>query len=396
MVHRVARVVVFLSPAYCSSPNCAVEFLEAIQDASKCLICVLEDIDPSIIEFLEEIEIPIVYGIPALCEALDREVRDMTNQRLLNWWRQQKIGGAGVPTNVVPKGWPIPKWKLFGRPFVGEKSLAVGPVYLAGDCRSSGMRVALPYLFILSFLGFAVNLWDLFNKWTHTTMSSTPGDTSNYSFSSHSSIDFVWLIAVLLCNLIPFLAWPNLFETRRSLHVALKPLLASKSLGGGVKVRVVGDSADSLVQNLRAFLRLIGHASTEYETIDIASAMRIIRENERALARRRETENDLSLRYKDDGLKGQGSEQVITIYVLNSLPTRDALFSGGPGELEATFAFDRFSLFVWNGDGDCFTPDAVGKKLMRFLVLVTRWDKALLAGNLFSAIGIRVVDILHG
>lgn len=32
---------------------------------------------------------------------------------------------------------------------------------------------------------------------------------------------------------------------------------------------------------------------------------------------------------------------------------------------------------------------------MRFLVLVSAWDRKLLAENLFSAIGVRVVDMLH-
>ena len=32
---------------------------------------------------------------------------------------------------------------------------------------------------------------------------------------------------------------------------------------------------------------------------------------------------------------------------------------------------------------------------MRFLVLVHAWDRNLLAENLFSAIGVRVVDMLH-
>lgn len=86
---------------------------------------------------------------------------------------------------------------------------------------------------------------------TSTSVGSTPGDSSNSSSSSHTTLDYVWLGALAVCNTIPFIAWPNLFETRRTLHVALKPLLASKSLGGGVKVRVVGNEKDPIVQNLR-------------------------------------------------------------------------------------------------------------------------------------------------
>jgi hypothetical protein len=251
MVHRVARVVVFLSPAYCNSPNCAVEFVEAIQQPKKCLVCVVQDVDPSIIEFLEEHEIAIVYGFPALIEALDREVQDMQNSVALDWWRSQKISGAGVPSNVVPKGWHIPRFSILGRIVVKEGSLTVGPVFLQGDCRDSGRRVALPYLFFTAALGVGVNFWDLYNKFSGAHVASTPGDHSNDASVEHSALDFTWLVLLALCNTIPFIAWPNLFETRRGLHVALKPLLASKSLSGGVKVRVVGNGQDGVVRNLR-------------------------------------------------------------------------------------------------------------------------------------------------
>jgi hypothetical protein len=43
----------------------------------------------------------------------------------------------------------------------------------------------------------------------------------------------------------------------------------------------------------------------------------------------------------------------------------------------------------------CAKQDEIGERLMRFLVLVAAWDKNLLAENLFSAIGVRVVDMLH-
>jgi hypothetical protein len=109
-----------------------------------------------------------------------------------------------------------------------------------------------------------------------------------------------------------------------------------------------------------------------FDSLTIPDALVVIRANESELAARREVTGDASLRFKDDGLKGQNEEQIITIYVIDSLATRDALFTREP------FVFDRFSLFVWNGESDCFTPDEIGKKLMRFLVLVAKWDKHLL------------------
>lgn len=265
MVNRVSRVVVFLSPAYCGSPNCAIEFVEAIQHPDKCLMCVVEPIDPSIIEFLEDMDIPIVYGFPQLIDALDREVQDMRDTRALEWWRAQKITTGGVPSQVVPKGWPIPKFSLTGKIFLKEKSLTVGPVFIQGDCLEAGTRVALPYLFILSIIGLGINVWDLFNKLSRAHLDSIPGDDSNDHERSQTPLDYFWLFSLAGCNTIPFIAWPNLFETRRDLHVALKPLMASKSLGGGVKVRVVGNKTDEIVRNIRKVNNNI-HATTSHQT----------------------------------------------------------------------------------------------------------------------------------
>jgi hypothetical protein len=64
----------------------------------------------------------------------------------------------------------------------------------------------------------------------------------------------------------------------------------------------------------------------------------------------------------------------------------------------------RRTLFVWapsseSGEGgaaDPFTSCVIGKRMMRFLVLVAAWEGDHLAESIFAALGTRVVDVLHG
>jgi len=88
---------------------------------------------------------------------------------------------------------------------------------------------------------------------------------------------------------------------------------------------------------------------------------------------------------------GGGFRASVKVYVMRTLAQRDALFGS------ENFPFDpRSSLFVWSHPtSDPFSKDEIGERLMRFLVLVAAWDRKLLAENLFSAIGVRVVDMLH-
>ena len=96
----------------------------------------------------------------------------------------------------------------------------------------------------------------------------------------------------------------------------------------------------------------------------------------------------------DEGDELQAAQPIVVVEVMNSLAHRDRLFGSD------VFPFDehRPPLFVWSGatsDGAPFTRDASGSRLMQFLVLVADWEKDNLAESLFSAIGVRVVDVLH-
>jgi hypothetical protein len=62
-----------------------------------------------------------------------------------------------VPTD----SWTIPSFQLCGRPFLPDRSLSVGPCYLAGDCRSAGMGMSWPWLFLLALFGLLANFFDM-------------------------------------------------------------------------------------------------------------------------------------------------------------------------------------------------------------------------------------------
>ena len=259
VAHRVQTVVIFMSPAYVASANCVVEFLEAIQRPAHCLVCVVKPLDPSITAFLSELGIPIVTGFPALIAALDARLQQREDDAALQWWRKQQIAGAGVPNNIVATGWPMSRFSLWGRLHPGLKAVCVGPVYLQGDCQKTGQRISPPWLLLLAILAVTINFVDLYQKMT----GSDP----------HTVVDFISLALLSMCNLMPFIALDQLVETRIYLSTALKPLLASKAVGGGVSVRVIGDPDLSIVLALRKFLTKLGHEAKVHPTITIAEAV---------------------------------------------------------------------------------------------------------------------------
>jgi len=211
--------------------------------------------------------------------------------------------------------------------------------------QNSGMATRLPWLFLFALVGVVANFVDLYQKFSVATSLN-----SCNVLVTHNWVDYLWLGSIALCNFSPFFAFWNLVDTRHNSHIALRPLLASRSIRGGIKVHVWGSDEDPVVINLRSFLMLIGH-----------------------------------LKPDDDG------KRTITVYVMQTIEQRNKLFGDDP-------PFDpRFSVFIWSGPKDPFgTKDKYATNMMRFLALISDWEKNGLAENLFSAIGVRVVDLLHG
>lgn len=353
-VKRVHKVIVFLCDEYAKSPNCCVEMMEAVQHPEKVTVCIIKDnVHPKILQFLFRLKpkgLRICVGFDELISMLDLDVQDMTDAGAFLWWRKQTISGAGVPSHIVPHEWPMSQCSLWGKWPLPERSLKVGPVYLSGDCKRTGKAFSPPYLLFMAVLAVCINSYDMYDKY------------NNYSLL-HSTIDYVFLGVIALSTCAPFIGYNYLIDTRRDCHVALRPLLASRSMGsGGVKVRIFGADNDPIYSALRNFLAACGHLADE---------------------RRQSQLNNTSIR-------------TVNVFIMDSLKTRDELFGR---ERKSTFD-NRFSLFIWSGCNEKeriipFTDDEIGQRLMRYLVLVVDWEKHGLAESLFSAIGVRVVDILH-
>lgn len=79
----------------------------------------------------------------SLIPELDKEVENYKDRNAYKWWQQQNISGGGVPSNVVPNDtWSlIPTFSFTGRMFLPDRSISIGPLYLAGNCLDSGTRM---------------------------------------------------------------------------------------------------------------------------------------------------------------------------------------------------------------------------------------------------------------
>ena len=91
------------------------------------------------------------------------------------------------------------------------------------------------------------------------------------------------------------------------------------------------------------------------------------------------------------------SHFVVEPLPLSSFGYKDGLFC----KLKLCVCWCSRAVFVWSGKGDpFFTPEGgdplIAKRIMRFLCLVADWERENLADSIFSALGVRVVDALHG
>jgi len=276
----------------------------------------------------------------------------------MNGGNDNRFFGGGVPDRVHPGG-PIPMFSLTGRLIGPEESIRVGCVQLSGDCKWSGYTVTIPWLMVLAVLAVFLSFMDLIWKYNDAIHRST--------------YDYFWLGGVALCNFAPLWAPRLLLDTRTNIHGSLKPLIASRVLRYGVKVVVDGVEDDEIVMALKIFLKLTGHLHESH-----------LNEEEKAKLNARPKFNRGGTLTK---APIQPFETYVTVHVMKSLEHRDRLFAQDPD--------GEFVVYVWSGEGDPFTKDEIGQRLMRYLVLVASWEKENLAEDLFSAIGVRVAAILH-
>jgi hypothetical protein len=94
MVRHVRMCVVFMSPEYANSPNCCVEFWEAVQYPEKLIICIMRPMSDSAMEYLHGLTKAgtiICEGLDALLPILDSTITDTEDIRSYEWWKSQRI-----------------------------------------------------------------------------------------------------------------------------------------------------------------------------------------------------------------------------------------------------------------------------------------------------------------
>lgn len=352
MVRDVRYCVVFMSKAYITSPNCCVELAEAVSHPEKMWLCYLEEMPSEVVEYFNNLKpLKVCHGLEELIPLLHEALERTDDAGAYEWWCQQKIASSAIPSNITPgtsKSWEIiPKFSFWGDVRLGPKWISCGPVYISGDCKSTGYTTRIPWHFVGAFLALCFNVAIVVSELFFTT------GTTN-------SLSIAWLIGICMGNTAPFLAWHALFDTRVWTHEALRPLLASKSIKNGVKIEICGTESDSMVIALKTFLKNIGHL---YDP---------------------STENYLP---------------VIRVHILSTIEERNALFN------EENFPSIDLSrtIFIWKDADNLpieapklkpFSDDDIGHRMMSVLCLVDQWEIAL-STSLFSAIGVRVNHALH-
>jgi len=350
MVHRVYRCVVFLSKKYLTSPNCAVELLEAVQTPDKLIICYLEDLGPEVEKYFEELgkdtKMRICRGMDQVIPIIHHEIQFCPDPAgAYQWWRDQNIVISGAPEDIVV-GMPVPLYSFHPKLIDRRNDLYVGPLYLGGDCRSSGKYFSPPVLLIMTLFGMVLVGADML-------------------VTGSNRLTWVYAIFGVLAafTLVPFFEFKKLIDTRRLyLHPGMKPILSSHSFSDQrIKVFVCGDPKHPVVSTLRTFMLAIGNGVTE----DV------------------DAQNDVAFKIPPGGVK---------VVVLDSIEARNKLFESSPqagvDELEN-------SILVWSAKDLPFTEDAVGRTLMQYLVLVEKWEGKGLAKSVMSAISTKVVSLMH-
>jgi len=354
MMNRCYRSVVFLSNPYIKSPNCCVEIQEAIRNPNKMTVCVLEPLPQGVMNYLaflakDHPHFKLCQGIDELLPILDDEVNDDEDQRAYKWWKKQNITISGVPEHVVPQD-PIPRFSLnIFRMRTPKNSLFVGPLFIAGDCSETGTFFCPPWLLIMALIGMGFCCIDFLGL-------LLDGSTHRQAWV------FLLLGAIGITSLAPFFEISKLINARFFLNPILKPLLASRSLNGGVRVVVRGKFTDPICATLRNFIKSIGH------------------------------EPDPKMGVDPDEVDVRLIKNHINVIVIDSIKSRDEWFSGDAGAVQKVM---ENSIVIYSGDDNPFTNDPLGQKLMKYLVLVKKWEGQGLASSIFSGLSVRVVRLLH-
>ncbi len=80
---------------------------------------------------------------------------------------------------------------------------------------------------------------------------------SDVYFDAALVLTFLGILACLC--LAPFLVLDHLLETRNDCNSSLIPVLASRAIGSGVRIEVIGSDRDPIAESVVKFVSMIGH-----------------------------------------------------------------------------------------------------------------------------------------
>jgi len=84
-------------------------------------------------------------------------------------------------------------------------------------------------------------------------------------------------------------------------------------------------------------------------------------------------------------------DNTVNIIVIDCIESRDLWFKNK----ERVQRIMERSIVIYSGDDNPFTNDTIGQRLMKYLVLVKKWEGSGLASSIFGGVSVRLVGMLH-
>jgi hypothetical protein len=230
----------------------------------------------------------------------------------------------------------------------------------------AGYAASWPWLMILSCFGLFVHV-------LHILIKSLNGTLSNMSKGWHI-FEIIFDTLLMLNSVSPFLTFERLYDTRTTCNRALRPLLASRAIGTGVHIEVIGEPDDPIAHNLWVFTKLIGHGFREMTQPNWSQCILLPEQDftapasptaAAAAAADTTTEPPAPAAFKAGT---NGADLRVRVHVMSTIEHRDAIFDAVGGDLGCVAAMDPHrSVFLWSGKEDPFTNDEIGRRMMKYL-----------------------------
>jgi hypothetical protein len=354
----------------------------------------------------------IVNGLDELVPLIHADLSNRLDMSAYSWWKNQNISGGGATLSIAPdEDWTIPKYRLCSsQMFRPSNSLHVGPLFLAGNCQTTGYSASWPWLMLCSLVGLVIHALDVYLK----SMGTDHGTSAEFGI--------IFDVLMIVNSLSPFLTMGRLYETRTNCSMALRNLLASRAIGNGVRLEIIGDPSDPVASTLWQFSRHIGHGFREMTQPNWSQCVLKVEDGDDVpdLNLSAATVATTDSKRSKEATFNLSTDLRVRVHVMSTMQHRDTLFGAAGGDLACIAAMDqRRSVFVWTGDEDPFTDDEIGRRMLKYLyvhtcisfvfqymmiealffrlfrIISAKVERHHLAQTIFAAIGVRVVDVLH-